>query len=863
MACLLGAVTALLVVYAAWQLRCRRWQRGVVAASAALTPVALVPVLLTASWVRYEAGDRSGGRARWLAAITVAAMTTLAAGLVVAAGRSAAATWLAVLAVQTAVAVGVFYWALHAQLGRAKLVGLIALRWVALAGLLVLLFKPAWSIAPADQGKQPSLTVLVDRSESMSTVEAALPSRYAQAMQMLADQQPRLAGAFQPHWRHFATRVESVSSLLSLASLTPAGAGAEATDIAAALRSAGADSPACVLLISDGIDNAAGDVLAAADEIGRPVYVAAVGSLSESASLRPNVEVLSVDAPMTAAAGAEVTISAEVNITGLANKAASARLIATDSGEVIATAPLWADADSVTTQIQFTWTAADLLPAAGPAEPAAAAEPGEDAAGQQVRQLAIDIQPLPGEAHDGDNHHDLHVLVTHPRIRALYVEGTVRPEYKWLRRQLAGDSNVQLISLVRIDESRFWAQGNIAGQALTRLPRSDEEFAMFDVIILGDLDSSFLSADQMARLEQFVADGGGLAMLGGHNSFGPGGYGGTPVERAMPVVMGTRGQGQATAALAMQLTAAGERHAIFAQITRWFSGPEPQMAGSYGKRPALLSGCVAVARAKDGAATLAVHPDVRNAAGPLVVLAVQSYGSGRSLAFTADTTWRWRLAGATADTEDLYGLFWGQVVRWLAGQEPGARREVPAVVMGLDRQYVSAGQEVKVVARVIGPDEDVLALAQARCDVLAGGDDDGPLVVTSIPLTPDGEGGFVGQYAPGDPGDYTLRITVTTGDNKELGADSLPLTVAPAPAEMQTLARNERLLQQIAQRTGGQYADIAGLPDLVDEILAAIQPADGTVKPYLARLYNFPAIFLIFVAAVTAEWILRRRWQLR
>ena len=85
-----------------------------------------------------------------------------------------------------------------------------------------------------------------------------------------------------------------------------------------------------------------------------------------------------------------------------------------------------------------------------------------------------------------------------------------------------------------------------------------------------------------------------------------------------------------------------------------------------------------------------------------------------------------------------------------------------------------------------------------------------------------------------------------------------------APAEMQTLARNDRLLRQIAERTGGQYDNVAGLPDLVDEILAAYRRVAGEpVKPHLARMYNFPLLFVIFVAAVTAEWVLRRRWQLR
>ncbi len=860
LACLLGAVTAVLVGYAVWQALCHRWRSAVLAFAAALSPAALVPALLTDAWLRYRAGDDRGGRAAWLAAVVVAGAATLAAGLVVAAGKTTAVMWLAALAVQTSVAIGVFYSAVYSRLGQARLAALIALRCVALTALLILLFKPAWSIAPDTDAMKPALPILVDRSASMATVEADLPSRYAQAVQMLADQQGRIERTFEPLWHHFAAGAEPVDSLASLGRLAPAGPGTEATDIAIALRAAGGGRRGlgCVLLITDGIDNADDDVIAAAVETGARVYVAGVGSPTETASLRRNIEIVSVDAPTEATSGSVVAIAVRIRLTALANNAAEVRLVAVDSGEVIDTAQLWADTDRMTADVQFSWTAADPPGEAG--DPTAAQAAPAD---RQVRRLAIEVAPLPDEAHQADNRSELHIIVTHPKIRLLYVEGTIRPEYKWLRRLLAGDQNIELVSMVRIDESRFWARGSIGGQAVTALPQTDEDFALFDVIILGDLDSSFLTADQMAGLERFVAAGGGLAMLGGHNSFGPGGYGGTTVAAALPVVVGTRGQPQASARFGMQLTAAGQAHPIFAGIGGFFAGPGGQQADMDGSAPPPLSGCVSVVRAKPAAATLAINPMADNAAGPLVVVAVQSYQRGRSVAFTADTTWRWRLAGEATGTDSPYERFWVQMVRWLASEDAMTRRQSPAVVARLDRQYVPAGQEVSVLARAVGGESDALETAQARCEVLRVAAD-GDELAASFSLTPAGRGRFTGRYTPHDDGDYTVRVLVAAADGGEIGADELPLTVAPAPTEMQRLARNERLLRQIAERTGGQYADIAGLPDLVDEMLAAHRRSSGgPVQPRLARMYHFPSLFVLFVAAVTAEWVLRRRWQLR
>ncbi len=60
----------------------------------------------------------------------------------------------------------------------------------------------------------------------------------------------------------------------------------------------------------------------------------------------------------------------------------------------------------------------------------------------------------------------------------------------------------------------------------------------FDAIILDDVPAWNLTARQMLSLQSYVRDlGAGLVMVGGDQSFGPGGYRQTPVEEALPVTM--------------------------------------------------------------------------------------------------------------------------------------------------------------------------------------------------------------------------------------------------------------------------------------------------------------------------------------
>ncbi len=68
------------------------------------------------------------------------------------------------------------------------------------------------------------------------------------------------------------------------------------------------------------------------------------------------------------------------------------------------------------------------------------------------------------------------------------------------------------------------------------LPRSLEDLRQFDIFLLSDVSALSLSQSQMELYRTWVRDfGGGFAMLGGENSFGVGGYYGTPLARMLPV----------------------------------------------------------------------------------------------------------------------------------------------------------------------------------------------------------------------------------------------------------------------------------------------------------------------------------------
>lgn len=78
-----------------------------------------------------------------------------------------------------------------------------------------------------------------------------------------------------------------------------------------------------------------------------------------------------------------------------------------------------------------------------------------------------------------------------------------------------------------------------------RVPTTAPELRAYAAVLLVGVPAYELSEAQMLAIESFVRDaGGGLAMVGGEESFGLGGYFNTPIERALPVYMNLKGRGE-------------------------------------------------------------------------------------------------------------------------------------------------------------------------------------------------------------------------------------------------------------------------------------------------------------------------------
>ena len=77
------------------------------------------------------------------------------------------------------------------------------------------------------------------------------------------------------------------------------------------------------------------------------------------------------------------------------------------------------------------------------------------------------------------------------------------------------------------------------------VPADVAGLARYSAVFLLNVPAYTLGKKTMEQLETYVRDGGGgLVMTGGPDAFGPGGYAGTPVEKALPVQMDISGRGE-------------------------------------------------------------------------------------------------------------------------------------------------------------------------------------------------------------------------------------------------------------------------------------------------------------------------------
>jgi uncharacterized membrane protein len=477
-----------------------------------------------------------------------------------------------------------------------------------------------------------------------------------------------------------------------------------------------------------------------------------------------------------------------------------------------------------------------------------------------LHSVRASVPVLAGETVTENNQRTFTVEVTNPRIRVLIVEGVARSEYRFLRRVLESDPNLEVTAVIKISGSKFLEQGVQAGVDLSRgLPARQQDYDKFEVVILGDIAREEFAGIQLEYLKKFVDGGGALLAMGGYHAFGAGGYADSALADVLPVTMGGERDGSIEKRFSPVLTPEGRVHPALQGCAEFFTADPERVA---------LDGANRVGGLKPGAVALLVHPTETAGGRPMPVLAAQSYGSGRVMAMTADTTWKWKFQVEAQGEESPYYRFWRQSVRWLAGRPVQPETPDQLVSAWSPKAQYDAGAPVSLKARVRGRDSqpkddatvEVTISYPAPVTVKAQdgtetAESSATLRLDPVPLS---LGEYQATWRPPVGGLYKASA-VGRDEAGELGTAHFEFVVGEATGEFDRVDVDEDALQAVAARTGGVFHTMATASRIPQELH---ERRTMVVRHREISLWNAPWLFAIFVTCVTVEWILRKRKNL-
>jgi len=459
--------------------------------------------------------------------------------------------------------------------------------------------------------------------------------------------------------------------------------------------------------------------------------------------------------------------------------------------------------------------------------------------GPRVYRIAVD--PLPRELQTANNQVERTVLVRKEKLRVLLVDGEPRYEYRYVKNYLERDETIELGAVLLASDPEYSEQDR---SALPTFPTSRDELYKYDVVILGDADTGYLSQAQMANLVSFVTEKGGGVLFVAGEQFNPLSYRGTPLELLLPFELADARNptalGLSVDAYRPELTLEGRASPIYrfhddaaTSLRIWLSLPPFYW---YFEAP----------RKKPAALVLAEHPTAMGSDGRLPLALYQFVGAGKVMFHAFDDTWRWRFR--TGD--EYFGRFWVQTVRFLARSRLLGGRQAE---LQTDRKRYERGSQVEFRARFANP-----ALAppgDLTVEVARKGSGSRRIKLSPVPGSRNVFEGVMPQAAEGDYEARLLPPPVLEG-----AIPTADFRVEGPVGEFEHVEMNQAELVAAAQAGGGRpYAPLEADRLLADLPRPSKPPLD--VDPPIA-LWNSWPIFALFVTLITLEWVLRKRAQM-
>lgn len=658
--------------------------------------------------------------------------------------------------------------------------------------------------------------VLIDRSASLVVPDAPDgASRAEQASAALERARPALASLAERSDLSYMVfgsdaRAADPHALLPDAD-EPASRLGEA--ITSALEGARGGPIGGIVLLSDGraTDAVPPAVLRRLEGERVPVFAVPLGSPDPVRS----VGIEQTESPGVAFADDAVPVRARVVWSGPTPEAVRVRLVDRSTGAVLDEAPV---PTVGTDEARSAWVTLTTTP---------------DRAGAQ--DLAVELAGVTDDTDTEDNTATVPIEVVDRPIRVLYIDGHPRWEHRYVKNLLIRERSIDSSVLLLASGRRYAQEGDTI---IARLPVSPEEWAEFDVIILGDLSPDLFGAEQLAQLTEHVAQrGAGLLWIGGAGAT-PNAWHESPAADLLPVRPGTLTEWQEP--VTMAATPESDRLGVLRTDDAGRAWNERLSDPDAGWTMLRWAHRIEPAQLKPGVSVLAEAVGAQSAQTAPVVVSMR-FGAGRTAFVGTDEIWRWRYGRG----ETIPERFWIPLVRMLS-------RGRVAAALGPGTLTVTPERPEPGTPALI----ELEVFDQAVIDRL-------PERVTARVVRADGREAAVtlrgegtnrsGVWTPDSPG--SVRVELGPGAPELTGLSARALVVEPGD-ERRNLDADHELLAALSERTGGRLVPWDETDRLAEWVPNRSRIHAGT--PVVETLWDRWAVLVVLIGLLTLEWFGRR-----
>jgi hypothetical protein len=767
--------------------------------------------------------------------------------------------WLAIILMVAIAGLAVgFYFTESMKLGTKRRLILAGLRALTLCTIVFLLCKPV-AVRDVKTEKNRPIVLLADNSESMKMEDprpsAADKIRAAIALDRLApdhgiaspppgDMQPvgqpkrtdlmkgvfankrldlvgklRAKGPVQPFLFGSRTRgLPDTPELKWLGDVSSDDTKTQLTDsIAEMLTRDQNELPAAIFVATDGRDNGSStqwdDLAREAARLKIPIHIYGIGGSTAGFLVLKDAAIQD-----TLFIEDSVTVPFRFRVQGV--KDAEVELTLTLAGKVVAKKRVPAkEGQDITESLQFT--------------------PQKEDASAGKKEIVASVKVVDNNDIPEDKFAKM-VRVADRKVKMLYVESNPRWEFKFMLQAFKRDRRVDPTFIVINGDRKAMEAGP---PFIPNFPDQRKDLFAYDLLVIGDVDANYFTAEQRNWIKDFVTEGGGLVVIAGR-LHAPSTWLGTPLADVLPVevpsVKFPLDDARRPAEFKPLLSDLGRRSPILSLT----DDPTEQMAiwqdlpGFYWHYP--------VTKLRPAAVSLLDHPrDKIVDDKPMPLLAMQYYGKGLVLFSACEETWRWRFNEA----DKYFARLWGQVVYAIGLPHTLGTKAGQLAIAGGEAVLGKPGQ---VYARLFTPEyrpltkERVTAQVE-KLDALPTEDKFRTVEFEAVPNQP-------GEYVATVPNDRVGRYALKVESGEEMATLDYRVTLPPeheqAPGPM-----NEEALRKLAEQTGGKFYREEDLFQLSDNV----QPQKVTfTQRKETLLWTWLPMLLIVVSLFTIEWVVRK-----